>query len=116
MHVDERSQGLLPEILILKDVWRGANQAEAHPLLTCIAGGKSISVEHHYFMGNAMTAVMDHFINSSLAHSLTRAKNSLRTLCASRMWTRLAPALCPWRLMVGTHHAKQDSSFLGLHC
>jgi hypothetical protein len=91
-----------PEVLILKDVRRSPNQAEAHPFLAGIARRKGIAVQHYHFMGNPVSMIVDHFVNSGLSDCLSRAKQTFGMVRTPRMWTRFAPALHPWKLRVKT--------------
>src|SRR5438270_4434159 len=88
----------LAKILVLENVRRGPDQAEAHQFLAGIARRKGIAVQHHHFMRNAMGVIMDYLVNPGLPHGLSRAEQIGRTVGTSRMWTRLAPAFHLWVL------------------
>lgn len=79
---------LILKILILKDVRRGAHQAEADAISTGIAWRKRVSSEHHHLMSAAMRAVMQHLINSGLNHRLAGVEGFASVLFTWRMVTR----------------------------
>lgn len=82
------------EVCILKNIRRGANQAETHFGGAGIAGGESVAVEHHNFVSASVRAIMDNLINPGLAYRFTRAEDWAGTgaLFVRRMQARL-PAL-----------------------
>lgn len=73
---------LLLEILILEDVRRSANQAEAHVVGAGIAWREGIAAEHDHFVSVAMFAMMDDLVDAGLCHGLAGAESGSVTAAA----------------------------------
>ena len=65
----------LLKIVVVKNVWCGADEPKAYLVLTGIANGKRSIVQHDRFMGLAVLLVVDDLIYAGLAHGLSGAKN-----------------------------------------
>ena len=68
------------EILILKDVGCGADQAEADALGAAIAGRERVAPEHDYFVSRAVGVVMNNLINSAFDDRLSGVEHVAVTL------------------------------------
>ena len=65
---------LLLKILILEDIRRGANQAEAYIVRAGIAWRKGVAAQHDHFVSAAMSAMMDDLVNTGLLDGLAGAE------------------------------------------
>ncbi len=67
------------EICILKDIGRGANQAEAHLGGAGVASREGVAVEHYNFVSATVRAIVDDLINPGFAYSFTGAEERTGT-------------------------------------
>ena len=81
------------EVLILEDVRRGADQAEADALLAGVAGRKGVAVEHDNFVRVAMAAIMNNFVNAGLADGVTCVEGPFRMVSPAVMGVRAFSSL-----------------------
>jgi len=51
------------------------NQFEADAQFALVADWEQVTAVHHSFMGLAMVVIVDHFINSTFQHGLTRQEH-----------------------------------------
>jgi hypothetical protein len=66
---------LLDEIFIIEDIRRGADQFEAHPRIALVAYGEEVLTMHDRLMRDAVSPVMDHFIDPGFRHRLAGKKD-----------------------------------------
>ena len=68
----------LLEILILKNIWRCANQPEAYLVAAGVARGKSIPAQHDDFVRRPVGTIVNHLIDARFTHSLAGAEQFRR--------------------------------------
>jgi hypothetical protein len=68
---------LLFEILVLKDIGSGSNQAEAHALFAGVTRRECIAAQHHNLVRRAMLAVMKNFIDSCFSNGFAGAEQEI---------------------------------------
>ena len=66
------------KVFILKNIWSGAHQPEAHLQAAGVACGKCVAAQHHHFMRATVIAVVDDFINPGFTHGLACAEKPAR--------------------------------------
>ena len=84
---------LFPEIFILKDIGRCADQPEADLRAAGLARRKSVTAEHDHFMSAAMSGMMNHFINPGLPDDLAGAEHEAGSPLTTGVRPRFSSAL-----------------------
>src|SRR5947209_19505525 len=93
-HLPMSSLGFF-EVLILKNIGGGADQAEADAHLTGVTGREGITAQHHYFMRIAVRAIVYHLINTCFFHGFTGAEDRAGAASFAGVRTRLAASFYP---------------------
>jgi hypothetical protein len=89
------SSDLVFEVLILKDVWRGADEAKTHLVFAGFAIREVLTADHYDFMRLTMIAVMNDLVNSGLAHAVAGAVPAIVGASSAVSWTLETGALKP---------------------
>lgn len=85
------------EVLILKDIRRSADEAKPHLVFAGFTIREVLTADHYDFMRLTMIAVMNHLIDSRLAHTVAGAVTALVGAAAAVSWIFETSALKPKR-------------------